>query len=212
MCLELARDTHTMFADEGRKTTRAFNLIDSSVLRKIFDTAFFVFLALAIVTGVLCFNFGGKSAVASAVISTSSLIVFIVPQLIAGLMIGGLLQALIDREWMERTLGGSSGIRGLAIAAVGGALTPGGPFTSFPVVMALWRAGVDVGVLVSYIAAWALIGIHRIIVWELPFLGPELALFRFALGLPMPFLAGLLARTIARRTNFLRTRTPENGQ
>lgn len=172
-------------------------------MRQSFDATFYVFLAVAVASGVACYALSGPEAFLAAVRSAAVLIAFVAPQLVAGLLIGGLLQSMIDRAWMERTLGGSSGLRGLVIASFGGAITPSGPFASFPLVLALWKAGADAGVLVAYIAGWALIGVHRVLVWEIPFLGPEFSFFRFVLGLPMPLLAGLIARAIVARTRLL---------
>ena len=79
-------------------------------------------------------------------------------------------------------------------------LTPGGPFTSFPIVHALWVAGADAGALVAYVAAWSLIGLYRQIIWEIPFMGGDVSLLRFFVSLPMPLLAGFVARWLVQVT------------
>jgi len=84
------------------------------------------------------------------------------------------------------------------LATAAGTITPGGPFTSFPIVHALWVAGADAGALIAYLTAWALIGLNRLIVWELPVMGAEFALVRTLVCLPLPIVAGLIARALVR--------------
>ena len=79
-----------------------------------------------------------------------------------------------------------------------GVITPGGPFTSFPIVFALWVAGADIGALVAYIAAWSLIGIYRLVIWEIPMMGMDLSLLRFFVSIPLPILAGFAARWLVK--------------
>lgn len=157
-----------------------------------------VFLLIAVASAGLCYEFGGEDAVLAALDRARDLFLTILPQLGAGLLLGGLIQQLVNRDDVARTLGRESGVRGLMIACLAGMLTPGGPFTSFPLVYALWVAGADAGALIAYIAAWSLIGLNRLIIWELPFMGPEFTLLRFAASLPLPLIAGLLARRLAR--------------
>ena len=45
---------------------------------------------------------------------------------------------LIPREVVSRLIGDQAGIKSVVIATIAGALTPGGPLTSFPVVVALY--------------------------------------------------------------------------
>lgn len=166
------------------------------ILRK----ADLVFVVIAAVSGALCYWLGGEAAIEAAFGTMGELLLTILPQLGAGLLIGGLIQQLVDRERVAALLGAESGVKGLLLASFAGMVTPGGPFASFPLVHALWVSGADAGALIAYLAAWSLIGLNRLIIWELPFLGPELSFLRFAVSLPLPLLAGLLARWIVRST------------
>ena len=80
--------------------------------------------------------------------------------------------------------------------AVAGSLTPGGPATSFPFVVALYMAGADRGSLVAYLTAWSLLGFQRVVVWEMPFLGIDFVWVRLLANLPFPILAGIIARKL----------------
>ncbi|WMS41676.1 permease [Acuticoccus sp. MNP-M23] len=169
-----------------------------------------VFLALAVASGAACFWYGGGDAVVAALADGGELLLMILPQLGAGLLIGGLVQQLVSRERTAALLGAQSGFKGLMVAAGAGMVTPGGPFTSFPLVYALWTSGADAGALISYIVAWALIGIHRLLIWELPFMGAEFSALRFAVSLPLPILAGLSARWLVAHTA-LRLKEPPSA-
>jgi uncharacterized membrane protein YraQ (UPF0718 family) len=157
-----------------------------------------VFLGLAAGSGLLCYILGEYSALSAGLRQAVSLLIIILPQLVAGLLIGGLVQQVIGKDRIAAWLGASSGLRGLVIATAAGAMTPGGPFTSFPIVYALWKAGAEVGALITYIAAWSLLGFMRVIVWELPLMGVEFTLVRILVSLPLPIVAGLLARQLSR--------------
>jgi len=159
-----------------------------------------VFGAIAAASGLLCFWLGGVGAVRAALGHAGGLLILVLPQLAAGLLIGGLVQELVDREKVSRLLGTQSGLVGLSLATAAGMVTPGGPFTSFPLVYALWIAGADAGALIAYVAAWALIGLNRLIVWELPFMGADFTVLRFVVCLPLPLIAGLIARWLVQVT------------
>ena len=61
--------------------------------------------------------------------------------------------------------------------------------------------GADAGAVVAFIVSWTLIGYTRALVWELPFFGSDFVLWRIIAALPLPIIAGLLAR-IAVRAGF----------
>lgn len=153
-----------------------------------------VFTGLAVISGLACFVVAGQGAFIRALASLGGLAVLVLPQLAAGLLIGGLIQQLISRDAIARVLGGGSGLRGLVLASGIGMVCPGGPFTSFPLVHALWLAGADASVLVSFLTAWTVIGLNRLLIWELPFMGTDFAVLRFIVSLPLPLLSGLIAR------------------
>ena len=160
------------------------------------------FLVVAIVSGAACWWLKGADVVIEAVASCGDLILYVLPQIVAGILIGGFAQQLVSKERMAELLGGDSGLMGLVLASFAGFVTPGGPFTSFPLVYALWVAGADAGALVAYLSSWAILGLNRLLIWELPFLGVEFSLLRFVVCLPFPILAGIIARVILARTSF----------
>ena len=97
---------------------------------------------------------------------------------------------------MSRSLGPESGLKGLLIGTAFGAILPGGPFTAYPVAAALLTVGADFGATIAMVVSWTLIGYGRAIAWDLPILGTEFTLWRIALSVPIPILAGALGRVV----------------
>ncbi|HEY0441570.1 MAG TPA: permease [Xanthobacteraceae bacterium] len=119
-------------------------------------------------------------------------------KVLAGCLIGAFATLMLPREMVARWVGAESGMTGLLIATVAGAILPGGPFTIYPIAGAFVTMGADAGAIVAFITGWSLLGYSRALVWELPFFGPEFVGWRVLLALPLPIVAGLLARPIAR--------------
>lgn len=70
------------------------------------------------------------------------------------------------------------------------------PMTHFPIVASLLKVGVGVGALISYLTAWSLFGLQRIIMWEIPILGIEIVAACSAASFFFPVLAGWLGELI----------------
>lgn len=160
-------------------------------------TLFFAVLATASAAGLYAME--GGAEVGRAVLHAAQLLLGIAPVIVAALFVGGYIQALLPRDLVNRWLGQRSGARGYVVAMGAGVLTPAGPFGAFPLVVALRQGGATFDVCTVYLTAWATLGIHRIVIWELPFLGADFVALRIAASLVLPPTAGLLARGIARR-------------
>ncbi len=120
------------------------------------------------------------------------------PKVLAGCLIGAFVTLLLPRELVARWVGHESGLTGLAVAVLFGFILPGGPITIYPVAGAFLVMGADAGAVVAFIVSWTLIGYTRALVWELPFFGYEFVIWRIAAALPLPIIAGLLARMLVR--------------
>lgn len=125
------------------------------------------------------------------------LLLSVAPRLLFAFAISGLIQVLIPRGFIVRWIGRGSGWKGLLIASMAGVFTPGGPILSFPIVASLYQSGAGMGPLVSYLTSWALLGVHRLIAWEFPLLGPRFVLFRVLVSILMPPFAGWLVSWLA---------------
>ena len=155
------------------------------------DTSTLVMMtaALAMLTVVY---FKSPEAAQHGLSATGSLIVEITPRMIAAFLLAGMFQAIVPQELIVRWMGHGSGFRGILVGMTLGGVTPGGPMTHFPIIASFYKMGVGVGPLVAYLTAWSLFGLQRIIMWEIPFLGPKIVAVRFAVSFFFPFLAGWL--------------------
>ena len=117
----------------------------------------------------------------------------IFPLLVAVFAIAGLVEALVPKEKVAALLGDKSGFRGIMLGCVAGAITPGGPYVSFPIVAGIYNAGAGIGTIVAYVTAWSLRAIARLPM-EIGIVGPRVTLIRVLSTLIFPPIAGLIAR------------------
>lgn len=171
------------------------NSDQASSHRKVDGTQLF-FVLLAVVSAFLVLWMKGTDALVSAAARSATLLMTVTPMIVVGLFLGGLVKELSDPRKIAPVLGARSGWKGLVLATALGAATPGGPFAAFPIVYALYLAGADIGAVVTYLTAWSVLGLHRLIIWELPLLGTDFVLARALASLPLPIAAGFLARQL----------------
>lgn len=164
------------------------------IWRHAFGTAFWVMAAAAIIAGAVCWHLKGMDVVKESFASDVDLLLFLAPRFGAGILIAAFVHKLLPREQVARYISEGAGYKAVAIATVAGGLTPGGPMTSFPLVRSLREVGTGRSALVAYVTSWSTMGFQRILNWELPLLGPDFTLLRLASSLPLPLIAGLIAR------------------
>lgn len=164
-----------------------------SVWRQSFDQSLLVFALLALAAGFAVYWFNGEAAFQRSLDEAWDLLLFIIPRVGAAVLIAAFLQLLVPREVVSRLIGEKAGLVSVVIATVAGILTPGGPLTSFPIVVALYASGANKGALVAYLSAWAMVGLQRTLVWELPLMGPEFTMIRVGASLILPVIAGTIA-------------------
>lgn len=151
---------------------------------------------------VITWRTGGPAKVSLALASAGELFLAVLPNLVLGFTLAGFLHVLVPGDVISAWMGQDSGVRGLLVGTVAGTLTPGGPFTHFPILASFLAKGASIGPVCAYIAAWALIGINRIVVWELPILGPRVVLVRVLACAAVPPLVGWLAAVLHRLFRF----------
>ncbi len=165
-------------------------------LPEAFGGAFLGFAAIAALSAAACYFVLGPQAFAEAVQRDVALMLAVMPRILAAVAVAGFVRVLLPRERIAALLGTDSGIKGLVIATLAGMVTPGGPMAAFAFLGALRGAGIDKGALVAYLTGWSLLAIQRILIWDLPLMGADFSLLRFAVSLPLPVLAGWVARRI----------------
>ena len=158
------------------------------------DPSFAIILLISVASAAAVLAREGAAVALEVLREDAILFLEVLPKVLAGTLIGALVRILVPRAAVRRLIGEGSGITGLLVATLAGALFPGGPFTIFPLAAAFLIAGADRGAAVAFITSWLLLGFNRALVWEMPFLGADLVGLRMLLSLPMPLAAGLLAR------------------
>src|SRR5215471_19023016 len=163
-----------------------------------FEWSTAIIAAISITAGTIVFIRDGFDRFIKILSSDLWLFTTMLPKMAAGCLIAAFVTRLLPREVVARVVGAESGLLGILIAMVMGAVLPGGPLTIYPVAGAFLLLGADIGTAVAFITAWNLLGYNRALIWELPFFGPEFVGWRIVLALPLPVIAGFMARAAAR--------------
>lgn len=135
----------------------------------------------------------GKRGAMDGFAGTGRLFWQVLPNLAIGFTIAGFLAILLPQDLVAGWIGPGSGTKGILVGTLAGTLTPGGPFTHFPILATLIGKGAAVGPVCAYITAWAVLGVHRILIWEAPILGWKFVLVRVVSSLLLPPLVGFAA-------------------
>lgn len=122
----------------------------------------------------------------------------VLPLLIFAFVVAGMVQVLIPQEILRGWIGEESGLRGIFIGTIAGAVAPGGPYVSLPVAAGLLRSGAGVGTMVAFLTGWSLWAFGRLAM-EVGILGWKFTLIRFASTFFFPPIAGLIAHYISLR-------------
>ena len=120
---------------------------------------------------------------------------YIAPLLIFAFIVAGMVQALLPAEAVSKWVGEESGMRGILIGTLAGALSPGGPYVSFPIAAGMLKAGAGAGTLVAYLTGWSLIALVRLPM-EVGILGWKLTVVRFACTFFFAPIAGIIAHML----------------
>ncbi len=103
----------------------------------------------------------------------------------------GLFMVFVPKDMVVRHLGKSSGIKGLFLALLLGALPTGPLYVSFPMAAVLLKKGTRVSNIVVFLSAWACIKLPQEMV-EFQFLGPRFMVTRLLLTIVSVIFMGLL--------------------
>jgi uncharacterized membrane protein YraQ (UPF0718 family) len=117
----------------------------------------------------------------------------LIPRIMLGVVGSGYIAAILPEEVVGHWLGADSGLTGMVIAFVGGALTPGGPVIGFSIGAAALKGGAGTPQVIAYTIAWALFAVQRLFIWEIPVMPERMVWVRVAASLPLPFLAAAAA-------------------
>jgi uncharacterized membrane protein YraQ (UPF0718 family) len=166
--------------------------------RPILDIQLSLMLTVAAALAALAWFRGGESLLRAGLSEGTDQLVRYALLIAVSFLAAGFAQVLIPSEWIRGALGRDSGMRGLALATAAGIAMPAGPFVSLPIAATLLRAGAEPAAVVTYLTAWSLLAVHRLVAWEVPLLGARFALVRYAICAALPVLAGLVTRGLWR--------------
>lgn len=114
----------------------------------------------------------------------------LVPRMLCALIAAGFIAQLIPKQAIASLLGAEAGLLALPVAAAAGLAVPAGPVIAFAIAAVFAKAGATTAALVTFITSWSLYAAHRILIYELPLLGPSFLRLRAVSVLVVPFLAG----------------------
>ncbi len=166
--------------------------------RRAFDWSTAAIGALVVAAAVTVLLRDGREHFLAILTGDLSLFAVMLPKVLAGCLIAAFVTLLLPRETIVRWVGHESGLSGLLIAMLAGFVLPGGPITVYPVAGAFFAAGADAGAVVAFVTSWTLTGATRALVWELPFFGGDFVTWRILAAIPLPLIAGVLARIAVR--------------
>ncbi len=146
--------------------------------------------------GLTCYLVLGPEAFDGAISGGIELVGNTLSRVAAAQFVAGFVWAMLPHDRFSQLADAKQDLRGLVIATAAGIITPGGPASAFALLALAAGGGADRGILVTYITSWALLAVQRIIVWDLPFMGAEFSATRFLVCLPLPILAGIIARRL----------------
>lgn len=162
------------------------------------DGALLAMLALSAGLGTLAWWQGGEEQLRRGFAGGAGMLLRFGFLIVLSFIAAGFAETLVPRGWIRAHLGGEAGLRGIALAASAGVLTPSGPYVAIPIAVTLLRSGAGMPAIIAYVSAWGLLALHRLIAWEIPLLGIRFALTRWLLCSLFPVVAGLLARALVR--------------
>jgi len=144
--------------------------------------------AISIITVILLSIFPDRK---EAVISTSwDFFIEMMLILPAVMVILGLFAVYVSKETVMKYLGKTSGVKGIFLAIILGALPTGPLYIAFPMSAALLKKGAKISNIIVFLSAWACIKIPQEMV-ELQFLGARFMLLRLSLTIIFVIIMGL---------------------
>lgn len=136
-----------------------------------------------------------KNIASEGVSKGVKMLINMLPLLTSAFLVAGLLETVIPRQIISDLMGENSGLTGILIGSIVGALIPGGPYVAFPIICSIYHAGAGIPTTVSFIAGWSMWSIGN---WpyEIALISPLFTVIRIASTLVFPPIAGLIASSV----------------
>ncbi len=124
--------------------------------------------------------------------------VVLIPRVLIGVVGSGYIAAVMPQQLVTTWIGPQSGLMGISIATLAGAITPGGAVVGFAIGAAALKGGAGAPQVIAFSTAWSLYALQRLINWEIHMMPPRVVWLRAAVSIPLPFLAGIGAMLIGK--------------
>jgi uncharacterized membrane protein YraQ (UPF0718 family) len=122
----------------------------------------------------------------------------LIPRLVFGVIGAGFLAEVLPQDLIVSWFGPQSGLIGLTIATVVGAIVPGGPVVGFAIAATALKSGAGAPQVIAFVTAWSLFAMQRVLMWELPVMDGKAVWVRIGVSLPLPFLAAAIAMLVGK--------------
>ena len=126
----------------------------------------------------------------------------LVPRMLFALIAAGFIAKLIPKEAIASLWGEDAGLWALPVAVAAGLIVPAGPVIAFAIAAVFAKSGASVPALIAFITSWSIFAAHRILIYELPLLGPTFLRMRILSAIAVPFMAGVIAMIVGLITAF----------
>ena len=117
----------------------------------------------------------------------------LVPRMLCALVAAGFIARLIPKQAIAGFLGEDAGLLAIPVAVAAGLIVPAGPVIAFAIAAVFAKAGASTPALVTFITAWSIFAVHRVLIYEVPLLGASFLRLRLVAVTVVPFIAGGLA-------------------
>ncbi len=158
----------------------------------------YILAALVVLTAALVVRKQGTAGLRQGGVTSLLLLRTVARMLVLGMLLASMTQVILPEDVVTRWMGEESGFTGILIAAVVGAVVPGGPYVVIPLAGSIFLSGAGVGAVAAFLTAWNTIPLTRTVMWELPFLGGAFSASRMLVNLPFPLVAGVLTPPVYR--------------
>lgn len=150
-------------------------------------------LAVFAIAALVIAYYQGDGRLTEGLRRAMNLTIMVIPLIFFALLLAGLIQVIVPKQFIADWLGDQSGFKGIMMGSLLGALTPGGPSVTLPLAAGFLGAGAGIGTMVSFLTAWSIMNITRI-PFEAGILGWKFTLIHIASSFFLPPLAGYAAQ------------------
>ena len=176
----------------------AAKMPDKKKARKELIRGYVLFAAILIAAAIILWIFPNK--VTAATTTTWNYFLEMIMILPAVMIIMGLFSVFVSKELVVKYLGKASGIKGILLAVLFGALPTGPLYVAFPLAVALRSKGASISNIVIFLSAWACIKLPQELV-ELQFLGIKFMAARLMLTIIFVAIMGLFIERLIEWTD-----------